>query len=182
MNKYLKRGLVIVAALGILLYAAYLFMIAQTKKHSPEATVTYNMGGYDLEVFYNRPYKKDRIIFGNLVPYSRVWRTGANEATTFETTTDLMIDGKPLKAGKYTLWTIPEADSWTVIFNSKQYSWGVNSSGVSREAAFDVLEVAAPVESLRDIVEQFTIALEDQNGRPNLVLTWDQIRVVVAME
>ncbi len=182
MNKYLKRGLIILGALGILLYAAYLFMIAQTKKHSPEATVTYNTTGYDLEVFYNRPYKKDRIIFGQLVPYSQVWRTGANEATTFETTTDLMIDGKPLKAGKYTLWTIPEAAQWTVIFNSKQYSWGVNSGGVSREAAYDVLQVAVPVESLSNVVEQFTIALEDHNGKPALALMWDQVRVTVVME
>ncbi|GAB5524208.1 MAG: hypothetical protein Roseis2KO_20800 [Roseivirga sp.] len=182
MNKYLKRGLIIVVTLGILLYAAYLFMVAQTKKHSPEATVTYNTGGYDLEVFYNRPYKKDRTIFGSLVPYGQVWRTGANEATTFETTTDLMIDGKPLKAGKYTLWTIPEADHWTVIFNSKQYNWGVNRSGVSREAAYDVLQAVVPVESLGNVSEQFTIALEDLNGKPAMTLMWDQTKVAVVME
>lgn len=182
MNKYLKRGLIVVAALGILLYAAYLFMIAQTKKHSPEETVAFNTGGYNIEVFYNRPSKKDRVIFGKLVPYGRVWRTGANEATTFETITDLMIDNKPLKAGKYTLWTIPEADHWTVIFNSQQYSWGVNSSGVSREAEYDVLQVEVPVESLDRVVEQFTIALEDLGGKPALVLMWDQTRVAVALE
>ncbi len=182
MNKYLKRGLIIVAALGILLYAAYLFMVAQTKKHSPEETVTYNTNGYNLEVFYNRPYKKDRVIFGRLVPYGQVWRTGANEATTFETSTDLTIGGKSLKAGKYTLWTIPEADSWTVIFNSKQYSWGVNRNGVTREAEHDALQVQVPVETLSNVVEQFTITLEDQGSKPVLALMWDETRVRVALQ
>ncbi|MCE7997177.1 MAG: DUF2911 domain-containing protein [Roseivirga sp.] len=182
MNKYLKRGLIIAAVLGILLYAAYLFMVAQTKKHSPEETVNYNTNGYGIEVFYNRPSKKGREIFGRLVPFGRVWRTGANEATTFETSTDLTIDGKPLKAGKYTLWTIPDADNWTLMFNAKQYSWGVNRNGVTREAEHDVLQVKVPVESVGNVVELFTIALEDRGGKPVLALIWDQTRVAVVME
>lgn len=182
MNKYLKRSLIIVAALGILIYAGYLFMVAQTKKHSPEETVNYNTNGYDIEVFYNRPSKKGREIFGRLVPFGHVWRTGANEATTFETRTDLAIDGKTLKAGKYTLWTIPGANSWTIMFNAKQYSWGVNRNGVTREAEHDVLQVQVPVESIDNVVELFTIALEGGGGKPVLALMWDQVRVAVVME
>lgn len=182
MNKYLKWGLIITAVLGIGLYIAYLVMIAQTKKHSPEETVTYNQGSYDIEVFYNRPYKKERVIFGSLVAYGEVWRTGANEATTFETKTDLNIDGKVLKAGKYTLWTIPEADTWTIIFNDKQYNWGVGPSGASREAEHDALQVKVPIETLNGIVEQFTIAIEGKSGTPSLALMWDQTKVSVLLK
>jgi hypothetical protein len=157
-------------------------MIAQTKKHSPETTVNFNEGTYNIEVFYNRPYKKDRVIFGKLVPFGRVWRTGANEATTFETSTDLTVDGQVLPAGKYTLWTIPNADSWSVIFNSKQYSWGVGSKGASREAEYDVLNVTVPVEQLNSPVEQFTIELAGEAGKPALSFIWDQTKVSLPMK
>ena len=182
MNKYLKWSLIIAVVLGGGLYIAYLAMINHTKSFSPEETITYNLNGYDIEVYYNRPYKKERKIFGGLVPYGKVWRTGANEATTFNTVSDLTIDGKTLPAGKYTLWTIPDADSWTVIFNSEQYSWGVNRNGVTREAEYDVMQVKVPVEQLSSIVEQFTIALEDQNEKPALTLAWDQTKVSVPLQ
>lgn len=178
MNKYLKWGLIIAVLLGGGLYLAYLGMIAQTKSHSPEETVTYNLNGYNIEVFYNRPCKKGRKIFGGLVPFNRVWRTGANEATTFETSQDLSIDGQTLKAGKYTLWTIPGADEWTVIFNDQQYSWGVKRGGqASREAAHDVLQVKVGIQQLPEVVEQFTIHLEDVNAKPQLSLSWDQTKI-----
>ncbi len=113
--------MVMLIVLGKLFYDRY-----ATKAYSPEETVTYEENSLDLEVFYNRPYKKDRVIFGGLVPYGQVWRTGANEATTFSTNEDLLIDGSTLEAGKYTLWTIPMENSWKVIFNSKMYPWGIN--------------------------------------------------------
>ena len=181
MNKYLKWGLIIAVVVGGGLYIAYLAMINHTKSFSPEETITCNLNGYDLEVYYNRPYKKERKIFGSLVPFGRVWRTGANEATTFNTVSDLTIDGKTLPAGKYTLWTIPEAESWTVIFNSEQYSWGVGRNGASREAEYDVMQVKVPVEQLPSVVEQFTIALEDKNEKPVLTLAWDQTKVSVVL-
>ena len=182
MNKKLKWGLIILVVLGGGLYIAYLAMVAQTKSYSPEQTVTYNLNGYDVEVFYNRPYKKERKIFGGLVPYGRVWRTGANEATTFKTNKDLTIADKTLKAGKYTLWTIPNADSWTIIFNDKQYSWGVNRNGVSREAEYDALQAEAAVTALNQVVEQFTIQLEDQNSKPVLSFSWDQTKVSLPLD
>ena len=182
MNKYLKRGLIIAVVLAAVLYGGYLFMIAQTKSYSPEETVHYNLNGYDIEVFYNRPYKKDRNIFGGLVPYGRVWRTGANEATTFETNQDLNIGGDILPAGKYTLWTIPEAEYWTIIFNSKQYSWGVDRNGVSREAEHDVMQVRVPASQTPEVKEQFTIALEDVSAKPVLTLAWDQTLVWLPLD
>lgn len=179
MNKYLKWGIIATLTIGVLLYVAYLFLIAQTKKSSPEETVNYTTNGYTIEVFYNRPSKKGREIFGNLVSFDVVWRTGANEATTFETDTELSIGGKTLKAGKYTLWTIPGQDSWTVIFNNKQYGWGIGSNGASREAEFDALQIVVPIESLSAPVEQFTIELSDSNSKPVMSLSWDQTKVSV---
>jgi hypothetical protein len=79
-----------------------------------------------VQVDYSRPYKKRREIFGKLLPYGQVWRTGANEATIFDVKQDIKIGDKSLKAGKYTLWTIPNADKWTVILNSETGQWGTN--------------------------------------------------------
>ena len=179
MNKYLKWGLITALTIGALLYFAYLFLIAQTKKASPEETVSYNSNGYTIEVFYNRPSKKGRKIFGNLVSFDEVWRTGANEATTFETETDLSIGGNTLKAGKYTLWTIPGQSSWAVIFNKKQYSWGVSNGAASRKAEFDALQIEVPVKHLSTPVEQFTIELSEENSKPIMSLVWDDTKVSV---
>lgn len=182
MKKSIKKFLIVVASLVVLGFAGYQYIIYSTKQHSPEDIVQYKKGSYDLEVFYNRPYKKGRVIFGSLEPYGRVWRTGANEATTFETKTDLTIGGSSLKAGKYTLWTIPEQKSWKVMFNSKQYDWGVGRNGASREAEYDVLTVDVPVKITSNIIEQFTIAFEEEQGNPVLTLSWDQTKILVTLK
>ncbi len=154
----------------------------QRPRSSPPGTATYDKDGLKIEVAYSRPYKKGREIFGELVPYDRVWRTGANEATTFTTNQPLSIAGKTLPAGKYTLWTIPHADKWQVIFNKRMYPWGINMEGqASRDPADDAVEVTAPVELVKDPVEQFTIQLVDSKV-PTLELTWDQTRVSVPLE
>src|SRR4051812_24155040 len=107
---------VVIILLGsVVLY----FKRKQTKSFSPEETISYSQDGLQVNVFYNRPYKKGRPIFGGLVPYGKVWRTGANEATTFETNKALNFEGKVLQPGKYTLWTLPTENTWTIIFNSE---------------------------------------------------------------
>ncbi|MBX2974364.1 MAG: DUF2911 domain-containing protein, partial [Flavobacteriales bacterium] len=122
--------------------------------------------------------KKGREIFGELVPYGKVWRTGANEATTIEVNKDIRVGGLPLAAGKYTLWTIPQATSWTVILNSKSYSWGVTYGGeAQRDPAADVVNVEVPVQELPDVVEQFTIDVTAEPAALNL--TWDRTAVSV---
>lgn len=154
----------------------------QRPRASPQATATYDKDGLKVEVVYSRPYKKGREIFGELVPFDEVWRTGANEPSTFTTNKALKIGGKMLPAGKYTLWTIPHADKWQVIFNKKMYNWGINMEGkASREAAEDALEVAVPVEQLPGVTEQFTIRIVDQKV-PTLELAWDKTQVSVPLE
>lgn len=154
-----------------------------TKAHSPEDTVSFQKENLKLEVFYNRPYKKDREIFGKLVPYNEVWRTGANEATTFETSRDILVDGSPLKAGKYTLWTIPMQDSWKVMFNSKMYPWGINlDEKAYRDPRFDSLVLERPVQEAPTSMEQFTISFEESGEFVNMIMAWDNTLVSVPIK
>ncbi len=176
---FLKLGGIIIA-LGLIVV---FFLRYNTKAHSPEDTVTYTDEDLKLEVFYNRPYKKERVIFGELVPYNKVWRTGANEATTFETNKDILIDGSELKAGKYTLWTIPMEDSWKVIFNNQMYPWGINlEEEAYRDSQYDALVLEVPVKETENSTEQFTIFFDEANDLHFMVLTWDKTSVHVPIK
>ncbi|GAB3168935.1 DUF2911 domain-containing protein [Telluribacter humicola] len=178
MSKKLKWILGILGILVIVLFAAFKFMQYNTKKASPETTAEYTSNGNKIVVNYSQPSKKGREIFGGLVPYGKVWRTGANEPTTFTTEKELNVGGKTLPAGTYTLWTIPEKDHWTVIFNSKQYDWGINWDGTStHEPEADVAQIQVPVQTTTAPTESFTISFEETD--PAMVLAWDQTRVVV---
>ena len=179
MKKFLKWTGIIIGSLAVILFIAFKVLQSQTKKHSPEDTVEYVQGELKLSVYYNRPSVKGREIFGGLIPYGKVWRTGANEATSFSTNQDLTIAGNQLPAGEYTLWTIPGEQSWKVIFNSKNYSWGVNFNGeASRDPAADVLTAEVPTQSTSALVELFTIGLTEAEN-PALVLQWEKTKVVV---
>ncbi len=173
-----------IAGFVVLIIMAGLFLQRySTKAHSPEDIVHYEEDSLELEVFYNRPYKKERVIFGGLVPYGQVWRTGANEATTFTTNQDLFVDGSLLPAGKYSLWTIPDEESWKVIFNSKMYPWGIDlDEKPYREPEFDALIVEVPTQNLIDTLEQFSIYFERANDLIFLNLAWDETKVTVPMQ
>jgi hypothetical protein len=178
--KFLKWFLIILGSLLLMGFIAFKFLQYSTKLASPESAVEYTANGLDLDEFYNRPGKKGRVIFGGLVPYDKVWRTGANEATTFSTNKALQIGEGTLPAGTYTLWTIPGATEWTVIFNKKMYPWGVDwNRQASREAAHDALRIVVPVEAITTPEELFTIDFQ-----PNplaMTLAWDQVRVSVPL-
>ena len=180
MRKTLKRSILGLLIVSMAIMLPYFIFKMNTKSYSPEDTITFEKAGLRLEVFYNRPYKKNRNIFGGLVPYNEVWRTGANEATTFETNKDILVDGSLLKAGKYTLWTTPGKKSWKVIFNSKMYPWGITADKLpSRQAEFDVLTIEVPVNHLQEVVEQFTIDFDEEFEMINLNLLWDQTLIKV---
>lgn len=183
--KVLKWILVVLAALILLFYFVGMpMMLKQTKKHSPERTSHYTEQGFDLSVQYSSPSKKDRVIFGELVPFDTVWRTGANEPTTFETRSDIRVIDKPLSAGKYSLWTKPGKESWIVILNEEIPDWGVTfiSGGreTARDPAKDVLEVEVPVEAIGESIENFTIDF-DEGEQLYLRLYWDQTRIRVPL-
>jgi len=156
-----------------------------TKKHSPEVTEVYTSDDLEIEIFYSSPSKKDRVIFGELVPYNEVWRTGANEATTFTTNKELIIDGKTLAAGSYTLWTVPGEKDWQIIFNSQMYSWGVRwqDSKAMREPEHDALVATAVVSESITIEENFTIKVVETPAQAMvLMFSWDQVVVPLPME
>lgn len=180
MKRFLIFSAIGVAVITILVLAVSYFKLKHTKSFSPEEEVVFTDDGLQIKVFYNRPYKKGREIFGELVPYDQVWRTGANEATIFETNRDLILEGKKLKAGRYTLWTIPDSVTWTVIFNSQTGQWGINHKGeANRDPALDILQV--PVHAIRQdrIFEQFTIAFEKSADEVDMILMWDKTVVTV---
>lgn len=180
----MTRKLLLVA--GIILVFILLFLVFgrqyYTKRFSPEDHAAYSDEQVELTVFYNRPSKRGREIFGGLVPYGKVWRTGANEATWFETSRDLAFAGGTLKAGRYSLWTIPDANVWKVILNRTIPPWGVDyNSEAARDPTFDVMIVDAPVTIQQDVTEQFTITLGKANAGYSMKLKWDKTEVEIPM-
>lgn len=189
MSKARKISLRIVGGIIILLALFYFvvgpIMKSQTKKASPEQTIRFNQGDLQAEVFYCSPSVNGREIFGALVPFDEVWRTGANEATTFYTNKDLNIQGQVLPAGKYTLWTIPSPDAWQIMFNSKMYSWGVKLTNQkpARDPKYDVLVAEAIPSKSFTKTEQFTISFtEDTANSFVMMLAWDTIVVPLKVE
>lgn len=175
--KVVKWILIVLSILILIGVGAFQLMKYNTKKASPEETVVYEGTDVTLSVYYNRPSKKGRVIFGDLVPYGEVWRTGANEPTTFMCNKDITFGGEKLKAGKYTLWTIPQETQWTIILNSKMYGWGVDfNSQPTRDPLFDVLRINVPAYPKKEVVEQFTIEFIYD---VNMVLKWDQTEVLI---
>lgn len=180
MKKFLVIAGVAVAALITLGVATKFFVKKHEKSFSPEEQIGFKQGDLEIRVFYNRPFKKGREIFGSLVPYEKVWRTGANEATTFETNKNLLFEGKTLKKGKYSLWTIPEEETWTIIFNSEYGQWGIGPDGeANRDPKLDILSLNVhAVKSEREF-EQFTISFENVGEDAEMVLIWDKTLVAV---
>lgn len=180
MKKFLIFSGIAVVLIIILGTMVLFFMRKQTKSFSPEDNLTFSQDGLEISVFYNRPKKKGREVFGELVPYKKVWRTGANEATTFETNKDLFFEGKILKAGKYSLWTIPDEEVWTIIFNSEYGQWGISYDGeANRKPGRDALKVEVnPVRQDR-VFEEFTISFEKIGEEAEMVLIWDKTLVAV---
>lgn len=180
MRKFFIFSLIGIAVIAAIVAFIGFMQLKNTKSFSPEEEVIFEQGDLTIKVFYNRPSKKGREIFGGLVPYNEVWRTGANEATTFETNQDLIIEGKTLKAGKYSLWTTPRETNWTIIFNSEHGQWGLNSKGEpNRNPQLDVLSVDVHAVKQDQIFEQFTIAFEKTGEEAEMVLMWDKTLVSV---
>jgi hypothetical protein len=174
---FLTAGIVLVT---ILVLMVEYFKHKTEKSFSPEEEVVFRTGDLKIKVFYNRPYKKGRVIFGGLVPYGKVWRTGANEATVFETNKTIEIEGKKLSPGKYSFWTIPDTTTWVVIFNSQHGQWGINHNGEpNRDAQRDVLTVPVHATQHQKTFEQFTITFEQMGEEAEMILLWDNTAVSI---
>ncbi|HUE89674.1 MAG TPA: DUF2911 domain-containing protein [Vicinamibacterales bacterium] len=137
---------------------------------SPPDSVRATVGGANVSINYQRPSKRGRVIFGGVVPWDAVWRTGANTATSFSTDRNLTIGGVSVPAGSYTLWSIPGRTGWQLVINKQTGQWGTVYNQDQ-----DLARISMTVERLASPVEQFTIAIA--NGR--LSLAWDDTRASV---
>ncbi len=180
----MKRTALLLGLVVVLLVAGAIFWWYNTKSYSPENSVVFQDGDLRITISYNRPFKKGRTIFGGLVPYGKTWRTGANEATVFETNKDLNLDGRTLPAGRYSLWTVPNESQWQVIFNTTIPAWGIDvmkDGQAARDPQGTEVVVEVPVMSSPKEIEQFTITIEKTADALELVLMWDRTVVAVPM-
>lgn len=148
----------------------------RTPRPSPGATVKQTIGTTDLTVTYSRPGVKGRTIWGGLVPYDKPWRTGANEATDFTTTDDIMVEGKPLPAGTYAFLTIPGKDTWTVVFSKQKDMWGAFEYKESE----DVLRATVAPVALAEPKEWMEIAIDPVTpNTAELAIRWEKLKIPV---
>ena len=139
---------------------------------SPKSTITQVVGLTNVEIVYSRPSAKGRDVFNNLVPFGKLWRTGANENTTISFSDDVVIDGKTLPKGKYALYTIPKADNWEVIFYTDTNNWGNPENFDETKVA---LRTKVQPENLERNVESFTIGINNlDNDYAHLELSWEK--------
>lgn len=144
---------------------------------SPEAKVEQKVGLTDISVKYSRPGKRDRVVFGDVVPFGEIWRTGANENTVISFSDAVVFGKDTLKAGTYALYTKPTKESWEVIFYSDFSNWGTPEEWNETKVA---LRVSAKPVALKEAVETFTIAIETiQSAGATLTLAWDKTQVSV---
>jgi hypothetical protein len=141
---------------------------------SPRDTVRAEIGSAHLMVDYGRPYKRGRVIFGGVVPWGQVWRTGANAATQLITDAPITVGGRTLPAGRYGLWSIPTPRGATLMINRRTGQWGTEYDASQDEARIDLTH-----ESLPEPVDQFTIAIEPADGGGVLRLSWDATSYLV---
>lgn len=184
----------------IFLFAIVLFVVstnifaqASFPRPSQKSTVSQTVGDTEINIMYNRPNVKGRPIWGCettdvmpkggvtypcLVPSGQVWRTGANEATVFEISNDVSVNGQKLPKGKYSLHTIPGASEWTIIFNKTSNQWG----SYSYDEKQDALRVTAKPSS-GEMKETMTIAVEDvTENKANIVIAWEKVRVPFTLD
>jgi hypothetical protein len=163
----------------ILLFSISLVSSLVFGQESPRESASGSINGATIKIDYGSPSVKGRKIWGGLVPYDKIWRTGANPVTEIETSKDLKIEGKPLPAGKYSIFTIPGEKEWKVIFNSETGQWGIKDDGSANDdQAKDVLTVTVKPEKSKEFKEHLTFMI-DQNG---FALVWENLAVPVMVK
>lgn len=146
---------------------------------SPLAVIAMKYRDSYVKITYSQPHKNNRSVFGSLVPYGQVWRTGANEATEITLTKDIQLNGTLLKAGTYSMFSIPEKDHWTIIINSEIGLWG----SYNYNNKLDVMRFNVPAQTLTGIVyEPFIIAFDQQNEMANLLMMWDNVKISISIK
>jgi hypothetical protein len=146
---------------------------------SPLAIISMKYKDAYVKITYSQPHKNGRKIFGSLVQYGEVWRTGANEATEITLSKDIQLNGTLLKAGTYSIFTIPEKDHWTIIINTEVGLWG--SYNYNRQA--DIMRFEVPTQAVSGFIyEPFTMSFEQQNEMANLLIMWDNVKISIPLK
>lgn len=172
------KKIILVLAMIIANYA----IEAQVKapQASPKCLLTQVVGLTTVEIVYSRPSAKGRDVFNNLVPFGKLWRTGANENTTISFSDDVIIDGKTLPKGKYALYTTPKADNWEIVFYTTTDNWGNPKTWDETKVA---LKTTAKSEHLDRFIESFTIGVNNlDNNFANLELFWENTIIAIKFE
>jgi len=178
----MRKVLIVCSSFVLALAIAAIALRAQqdkSKRPSPPATAKCELAGSKtVTIDYSSPRKKGRTVFPDVVKYGEVWRTGANEATTFVTTGDVTVGGTHVPAGSYTLFTIPGKDKWTLIISKKTGEWGTEYPGEKE----DLARVDMKAGTAGSPVENFTISFEKAGKGCNLKLAWDTTTAWVSVE
>lgn len=174
----MKKALLFVALLSLLAPAGAFAQQLKLPRPSPKASVQQTVGLTEVTINYCRPGVKGRTIWGDLVPYDKVWRTGANEATTIQLSQDVKVNGKPLPAGLYSVHTIPSKSAWTVIFNKKAEQWGSYEYDDKQDALrIQVTPAAGPMQEYME----FSFPEVTPEGA-TIELAWEKVRVPFKIE
>lgn len=170
----------ILIALAIIIANFSIEAQVKTPQSSPKATIMQTVGLTEVEINYSRPSARGRAVLGNLVPFGKVWRTGANENTTISFSDDVIIDGKTLKKGKYSLYTIPKVESWEIIFYKTTDNWGNPAEWKEENVA---LRATVKPETLNRSVETFTIGISGlDNNFAFLEIYWENSYAALKFE
>lgn len=145
---------------------------------SPLAVIAMRYKDSYVKITYSQPHKRGRKIFGDLVPYGQVWRTGANEATEITITHDILFNATVLKAGTYSLFTIPDKIKWTIILNKEVGLWG----SYNYNPKLDILRFDVPIEKINAPYEAFTMTFYQKNDQAILNLWWDDVKVSIPLK
>src|SRR5947208_280326 len=175
----MRKQLVIgIFALMFMLVAVAGAQQDKSKRPSPPGTAEVTLKGKKVRIDYSRPFMKGRKIMGELVPYGKVWRTGANEATTLTTEANVNIGGTYVPAGTYTLFTLPSDGTWKLIINRQ-----TGQSGLDYDEKQDLARVDMNKSQTKEPVEQFTISLDTKgDNTADLVLEWENTRLTVPVK
>src|SRR6266849_1172062 len=169
----MRKPIIVGSALFVTLALAGVALLARQDKSSrpsPPAKAECKLSdGKTVTIDYSSPRAKGRKIFGGLVPYGQIWRAGANEATTFVTTSDITVGAKAVPAGKYTIFTVPAEDKWTLVISKKTGEWGTAYPGPDN----DLARIDMKVSKLASPVENFAIALDQSGTGCTLKMEWE---------
>lgn len=176
----MNKKFLLAGSIGVLVVAAlFIGYRTYTKSLSPEAVANFERDSLTVHVQYCRPAQRGRLIFGRaqdnaLVPYGRVWRTGANEATLITFSENVRVASTPIRAGTYSLWTIPGPAQWKIVLNEETGQWGTQYND-----GMDVARVEVPIRVRAKTVEKFQVYFEAQPHGADMILGWAHTEAIV---